>query len=55
MKCDRCGIDNGTILNLGTGSSCHPAPITCISLLKGEIKRLKELLEKERQKGQMRQ
>jgi demethoxyubiquinone hydroxylase (CLK1/Coq7/Cat5 family) len=40
-KCDRCGMIEGHVLNLGTGSVCHREPITCIKHLRDEIDRLR--------------
>jgi hypothetical protein len=41
--CARCGLA-GNLLDLDTGSVCHPAPSQCIALLLGEVERLREQL-----------
>jgi len=40
-KCARCGLTDSTVLDLGTGSTCHPELQHCVKLLQAEVERLK--------------
>ena len=41
--CARCGITDAKVLNLDTGSECHPELSQCIAALRARLGRIAEL------------
>ncbi len=37
LRCERCGIADDTVIDLDTGSACHPELINCIERLKAAL------------------
>ena len=37
LRCERCGIADDTVIDLDTGSACHPELINCIARLKAAL------------------
>ena len=46
LTCNRCGIADARVLDIDTGSACHPELQHCIGALRAERDRLAAIVEK---------
>jgi hypothetical protein len=44
--CARCGLTDDTVLDLDTGSACHPELLHCIRRLRERVEALEDLIRR---------